>query len=382
MVAFEYQTTSKATPSQEEYEELAQVTADVMDELYEWFYSEVAEVDYYFTNVEQFTVLAPRALKYGVSLYFKLPSYIPTTTELDAIATQGMAQDAEFARLYVGHLRQMNSPVFSTTTSIRFINDEEEVEEVTVKPIFGTSKNLVPIIVPSVLGAVLLCFCCVLYRYCIGESRAMTMDELRDLEYKASNKRANEDGESSTYVSDYRTATFSEDHHTVRRIDTQDHGDDDNKSLKSMTTEMEEVMDNIKNLEDVSLDDEAHDRAEAGNAHSPLSMNSPTTAHRTGVQTFTASPGRPASRSEKERSVLSIPALSPKSPTKATVSVSSERKPIWSVAKLKHVEPPVEKKISEPRKPQPPPPKPISSADAVPEWMKKFKEMGLEKHDE
>jgi hypothetical protein len=214
VAAFEYTTMSTEKPGKQDFEELARVTAEVFDEMYESFFDKIPEMNYGFMELHSYITLTPLLVEFKISSYFHRPSIIPSLTEVEDATSSGFANGAEFYDLYLARLQEMKSNVFSSTTSFRFINTLDglkEAQQRTSSESHGSwwNENIVKVVVPAATGLVafFLCICCV--RHYREHRRPLTFEELTELEAKPGSRDARSVS-SSTYASDSRTSVFSD----------------------------------------------------------------------------------------------------------------------------------------------------------------------------
>jgi hypothetical protein len=218
IAAFEYITTSTEKPGKEDYDELAIVTAEVVDEMYESFFDNLPDIDYGFIELHRYIAVTPRLVEFKISSFFHRPSLVPSLAQAEDVASRGFGTGAEFYDLYLARLQGMTSKVFSSTTSFRFINSQqglkatqEETDSDRQDSWWG--ENIIKVVVPvaaSFVAFFLCMFCVCHYRQ---NRRPLTIEEqLTVLEAKVGDRgRGNSSvSSSSTYASDYRTSVFSE----------------------------------------------------------------------------------------------------------------------------------------------------------------------------
>jgi hypothetical protein len=198
-----------------------------------------------------------RVIRYTVSVYFKDEGRIPKLSELNTETVQGFEKGAEFYESYLKRLQKMKSPVFSTTTDIRFIDDTDELQRLKDQgePAYGGGDaSVVKIVVPALSGffALLLgCFAC----------RTLAARRFSDHDPRDGEKqRVRGDAESSTYISDYRTTAFSDDYNTLATVSNDTSGDairqiESMEQAPNISSEEEE-----EDLHDVSLDENDESR--------------------------------------------------------------------------------------------------------------------------
>jgi hypothetical protein len=217
VAAFEYITTSTEKPGKEDYDELAIVTAEVVDEMYESFFDNLPDIDYGFMELHRYITVTPRLVDFRMSSYFHRPSLIPSLAQVEDVASRSFGTGTEFYDLYLARLQGMTSKVFSSTTSFRFINSKQGLKEAQEET--GSDRqhgwwgeNIIKVVVPAAASfvAIFLCMFCVChYRQ---NRRPLTIEELTVLEAKVGDRGSGNSSvaSSSTYASDYRTSVFSD----------------------------------------------------------------------------------------------------------------------------------------------------------------------------
>ena len=125
VAAFHYTTDSTDTASVEEVEELAEATAEVFTALFQAAFPNLFEL-----KVIEYGALTDTIMKYKVELYFHDESEAPTEAQVQAAAVAGFANEAIYNRAYLQRLGQMKSSVYSTTSSVAFIADNQGIMEV------------------------------------------------------------------------------------------------------------------------------------------------------------------------------------------------------------------------------------------------------------
>lgn len=343
VLGFEYETISQSVPESEEYEELARVTEEIFDQMYAEFFQPNPVVNYDTTLLTQYAPLAPLLVRFDLISTFEEGS-VPSTAILKIAADRSFTAGQFFYSTYLARLRSMSSPVFSTTTSFRLITDPKALVDAQnrangISEASFWEENMVKIVVPiAVATALCLLLCCIYYR---RSRRELTMDELREMEEKvASNNQDNSDA--TTYVSDYRTAVFSDDgasradtyHYEEPLIEEEEEEDD------------QEVM---ESLEEVPVEDE---------------VPSAELAPQLSLETAENKPRIRFEEADVEE---------------ATHTKSEEPQENSSPQVL---EKDVAEKKAEPIKKVEAQEVDSSDDDTTPEFLRKFKEMGLHKHDD
>jgi hypothetical protein len=319
LAAFEYVTLSIENPGKQDYEELARVTAEIFDETYESYFEDTADVKYDFVELQRYTPLTPRLVQFKVSTYFHRPELIPSLLEIEDIASQGLKSGSEYYNRYLTKLRGSNSPVFSTVTSVRFINNQADLKVAEARTseeedqVSWWSESFINFMVPIVVAFFALFTCIFCVRYCRERRRPLTLEELEELEAKVAINRdlENASASSSTYASEYRMSVFSDCETEEKTMNTDTKRAMSDICELSLEDELDHVMDE---LEEVPLCEEA------------VAVHTATSAPRVTITWIPPTPA-PVSAVSKDADVSSKPVSTP----------YYRGKPEWMTKKLKTV---------------------------------------------
>jgi hypothetical protein len=258
VAAFHYTTSSTDAASVEEIEELAAATAEVFTALFQ-----AAFPDLYELKLIEYGALTERMVKYKVELYFHDESNAPTDAQVQAAAVAGFADQALYNRAYLQRLDQMESSVYSTTSSVAFIADNQGIMEAQTASSEATKDDdgSAKIYAPIVSGLVIFAFLAGGGVYARGKLQPSVDEEHAALKSKsyAQTEDATDDG--GTLMSDFRTIAFSEDgiEDTIPRSSKQAASD----LGSALDLELEQVMARLHEFEEVSLHDDDASRSAA-----------------------------------------------------------------------------------------------------------------------
>jgi hypothetical protein len=360
VAAFEYTTTSAEKPGRQDFEELARVTAEVADVMYESFFDKIPEMDFGFMELHRYIALTPLLVEFKISSYFHRPSLIPSLTEVEDVASRGFVNGAEFYDLYLARLQEMKSSVFSGTTSFRFINTLDGLQEAQERTSSESqsswwNNHIVKIVVPAAAGLVAFFLCIFCVRHYREYRRPLTFEELEALEAKSGSRDARSVS-SNTYASDYRTSVFSD--HTFDKDATLDPRLPVSEVRElSLEKELAQIM---SELEEVSLGD--HDEAGVYDSREPNeflvtglassakerkesssgALSNLLSVDANASKKVEATSSQPAFSAQKKKPTLANVAAKDETVVrKAAGSPNGQEKPDWMTKKLKSVaEPP------------------------------------------
>jgi hypothetical protein len=212
----------------------------------------------------EYGALTDTIVKYKVELYFHDESEAPTEAQVQAAAVAGFANEAIYNRVYLQRLGQMKSSVYSTTSSVAFIADNQGIMEVQTASASsestednGSAKIYAPI--ASGLAIFVLLGSMVYARGKLQPSADEEHEALKSSKSYAHTEDATDDG--GTMISDFRTIAFSEDgiEDSVPRSSRQAASD----LGSALDLELEQVMARLHEFEEVSLQDDDASRSAA-----------------------------------------------------------------------------------------------------------------------
>jgi hypothetical protein len=127
VAAFLISTKSSFSALSVDFEELAKVVRGVFSEMYSFTF--VDHVDYEFVGVyiPRYTVLASNLVDFEINIYFKNKVDMPSLFEVQSVAKQGLQPGNEFNNLLLGKMRIMNSKYYSEATAVHFISNAKEL---------------------------------------------------------------------------------------------------------------------------------------------------------------------------------------------------------------------------------------------------------------
>ena len=249
ILAFEYTTTSNKIPDDLDYGELAQATNELLESMYKWIFHSADGVEYVKTEVDRHTAIAPRLVRFYVSIYFRDGDgiVVPTQAQIEDLTTESLGDGSDFYNLYLSRLRNLPFGVFVTTTSVSFIGDAATLsrDRHNFPELDEDESNLTHVIAPLVF-LLLALLVCVAACSCCQRRRRARKDKIS--QKKNSTPSNNPQKHDDVGMSDYRTSLFSGMSTTLRP----DREMDEN----ILEEELKAVMDG---LEDVSLVDVEED---------------------------------------------------------------------------------------------------------------------------
>lgn len=379
-----YTTESQAQATSADYEELVEVTKTLMDEIYEYSYALNSASFFITTRIDRYTIMASRLVGFQVDVYFDKYNVLPSLFQVDSIAKQGLQPTSEFYNLYLERLRAMDSPVFSTTTSFQFISNKGALAEAHAQATQqeSGSRNIWVIILPVLAGVVALMAGVVLYvTYHRNKKGPHIMEEMDAIEVKYTGSAKEDQSETSaTYFEDFRSrfstnpdqqARGESDYDEVTLEDEEEVTEEEiieEYEEEVVEDEFEEV--SYEELEEVSLEEVDFKKCVAEIKKSFVARN------------IAELPTAQAVRAEQFGSALAPPS-------------TNQQEPVWATPVLRHVAAPPNAELSK---------KPIgggnchknnsrvgqsikipwgddntidSQSSSTPEFLKKFKQMGL-----
>lgn len=252
VAAFHYTTGSTDAASVGDVEELAAATAEVLTALYQAAFPGLYEL-----KLIEYGALTDRLVKYKVELYFQDRPDVPTDAQVKAAAVAGFADQALYNRAYLQRLSQMESSLYSTTSSVVFIADNEGILEAqTASSVSDSSEDddIVRVLAPIVSGLAIFAFLGSMI-YARRNLQPLADEEhaaLKSKSHSQTQEDATDDG--GTMMSDFRTVAFSEDgiEDTVHRTSQQEASD----LGSTLDLELEQVMARMNDFEEVSLQDD------------------------------------------------------------------------------------------------------------------------------
>lgn len=213
VAAFVYTTQDSSSPYKSDYDAVAKATQKVFQQMYQYAFGNVAQVQYLGTEIVTYTVLSSRLVSYDINVYFHNQKQIPSLFQVVGISQSGLNQQGAFYDILLSAIKSVNSPVFSTTTAIEYISNSadlsaaEQQAKAQIKPQSDGGPNiLVATLAPAVvgMGAMIVVAALLVYRKKKkGEEDAEATAEGKVV------KHGDDFSTSSTYISDYRTIQTS-----------------------------------------------------------------------------------------------------------------------------------------------------------------------------
>lgn len=202
IAAFLYVTASSERPSKGDYSELVAQTELLFNSLYRAQYEGKPGVEFLGVTIEEYGILATRLIKYSVDVQFREDKVIPSMFEIQSIVQDGLNSSGEYINFYLELLREMDSSVFSTTTAVRFISNAEALiaAQEQAQQDDGSNLNAAAIAVPAVVGALMIAATLYyLYLQQKRKNRTLIMEEGDAIEVKHESLNGDDTMEDSTY---------------------------------------------------------------------------------------------------------------------------------------------------------------------------------------
>lgn len=225
--------------------ELEAATAKVFDQLYASAFRANPGFEYKGISIQKYEVLATRLVKYDISIYFNDSGDIPSVTHVNDLAQVGFGTGGEHLAIFLSDVQAMQSPVFSTTTAIHFINNEEELAATQTEARKDDGMSLAVIIAPIaafvfLLGIFMTWYLCKHRKNKGGGCLIMEEADAIEVKHNSGHDEVIDGTEvSETYVSHFRSHFFPGQSSQMEH--TEDYGLQDSESLASDDNELHEV---------------------------------------------------------------------------------------------------------------------------------------------
>jgi hypothetical protein len=220
VLALEYNTTSQQLPSEIDYVELSRVTANLLSNMYSWYFTNIKVVKYKKLDVQRYTAIGPRLVQFEVTVTFHESEgiVVPSIGQVEAVVEHGLAEGSDYYDIYLYQLQSMPFGVFSSTTSFRAITDAESLRLLIDKNLpeieeAETQDTKLFTLLAAAAAVTALLICVATWSYARSRHRSAALEQLDDIQAKAMDeyrKGYETQDESSTAVADFRTSSFSD----------------------------------------------------------------------------------------------------------------------------------------------------------------------------
>jgi hypothetical protein len=163
VAAFLYVTSNLDKPNKNEYEQVAFQTKSLLDTVYRNAYKDNKSVGYMGVEISKYEILASRLIKFDVNVHFYQDRQIPSLWEVESIADAALGSSGSYLTLYLDLLSELDAaPVFATTTDVLFISNADDLvrtqenEEQQDGNMYGGGANVVAIVTSLVVSCVLI----------------------------------------------------------------------------------------------------------------------------------------------------------------------------------------------------------------------------------
>jgi hypothetical protein len=163
VAAFLYVTSNQEKPNKNEYEQVAFQTKSLLDTVYRNAYKDSKSVGFMGVEISKYEILASRLIKFDVNVHFYQDRQIPSLWEVESIADAALGSSGSYLTLYLDLLSELDAaPVFATTTDVLFISNADDLvrtqenEEQQDGNMYGGGANVVAIVTSLVVSCVLI----------------------------------------------------------------------------------------------------------------------------------------------------------------------------------------------------------------------------------
>ena len=353
---------------------------------------------YEFMGVEipEYGILASRLVKYDVDVYFHEDKSIPSLFEVQSVAQDALSTGGDYLTLYLNLLEDMSSAVFSTTNAVLFINNAQALvgAQEAAQQDDHRGLSIAAIVVPVVLCFAMICG--VLYHqlyYSKRGHRTLIMDEGDSIEVKRESVNGDYTMADSTFRSQSRdesdSSSTSSSYEEVEVVEDSDFEEitldgEEEVDLKQQVGEIKKsyIASNIAEI-NLAKGSPQGDGGLSSRSSSVASSGEPIQAYAVASQSVLNPMGHPYSAgfNKASGSVGPVPLISGSS-VQVVASRPTSPPPIWTNPNLRPLKPKEEqnldirelaKKCEDDKSVQ----TIDSQSSSTPEFLKKFKQMGL-----
>jgi hypothetical protein len=123
-----YITSNQEKPNKYEYEQVAFQTQYLLDTVYRNAYKDQKSVEFMGVEISKYGVLASRLIQFDINVHFYQDRQIPSLWEVESIADAALGSSGSYLTLYLDLLGELDAaPVFATTTDVLFITNAEDL---------------------------------------------------------------------------------------------------------------------------------------------------------------------------------------------------------------------------------------------------------------
>lgn len=375
---------------------MALQTQYLLDTVYRNAYNDEPSVEYMGTEISESEALATRLIKFDVNVHFQQDRQIPSLWEVQSIAESAVGPSGSYLTLYLDLLRNLEeAPVFSTTTFVQFISNaeiltatEDEAQDQD-EDLYGGKASIVAIVVSLVVSCLLIAGS-VYYYYNYYHLKAnhqrntTILEGANAIEVKRESSSVNGDQTSRESSQDEDADDSCAESSSYEEVEVVEESDYD-----EITLEDEDVVDYKKHVGEIKKSYVATNVTEVNlrgkDASGAASRDStPIRAYPVDSPSVLNPVGHPYSGKSTLSPGTVVPLLSATAVQVVPSSRPNSPPPIWSNPNLRPVQPKVEQNKdirAMARRADDGDNRSLLSIDsqssATPEFLKKFKEMGL-----
>jgi uncharacterized protein YxeA len=393
VAAFLYVTSNLDKPGKQEYEQVALQTQNLLDTVYRNAYKDQPSVEYMGTEISGSEALATRLIKFDVNVHFQEDRQIPSLWEVQSIAESAVGPSGAYLTLYLDSLENLDAaPVFSTTTFVQFISNAEalattqEDAEDQDGDLYGGKASIVAIVVSLVVSCLLIAgsvFYYYNYHHLKAHRRNTTiMEGANAIEVKRESDSVN--GDQTSRESSQEEDGDESESSSYEEVEVVEESDYD-----EITLDDEDAVDYKKHVGEIKKSYVATNVAGVnvrgkGASDAASRGSTPIQAYPVDSPSVLNPLGHPCSAKSTLSSGTVVPLLSATAVQVVPSSRPNSPPPIWSNPSLRPVQPKVEQSKdirAMARRADDGDNRSLLSIDsqssATPEFLKKFKQMGL-----
>lgn len=216
--------TNSVIPTQNEYNQLLNITQMTFHDLFISFFAQYNDVDYITTIIDHYNVLSYNIIQYNVIIKFSnTTERLPSIDQLIVVTSQAFTTNGFAEENYLHLLQQsLTNNIFSTTKSVLYIDNEQTLaslqDQASTSNTNDTSSrsSSMKVIVPiASMAAVFI----IITAVCIGKQNHNRKEKMNSNYYEDNNidditmcnKTYDVESVESTHISDYHTSVFTED---------------------------------------------------------------------------------------------------------------------------------------------------------------------------